>query len=286
MTGQAKNPYLIAGPAIISFSGGRTSAFMLHEILKAHDGALPDDVVVLFANTGKERPETLRFVHECGVRWGVKIVWLEFMARSGDRAKRFETVNYNNASKAGEPFQRLIASKKYTPNGVARFCTEELKVNTIANYISQELGWTSWLNIVGLRHDEGHRCLKAYARNAEGKSPWVTYLPLDKARVSKANVSAFWDAQDFDLGLRSYEGNCDLCFLKGRNKLKAIIRENPGCADWWIEMETVGKGQFSKEFSYADLVREVQEQPNLFDELPYTDEFDAECGLICAVGDE
>lgn len=30
-----KNPYLIEGPALISFSGGRTSGFLLHSVLEA-----------------------------------------------------------------------------------------------------------------------------------------------------------------------------------------------------------------------------------------------------------
>jgi len=62
-----RNPYRIDGPAIISFSGGRTSAYMLHQIIAAHDGLLPDDIVVCFANTGKERPETLDFVQRCSI---------------------------------------------------------------------------------------------------------------------------------------------------------------------------------------------------------------------------
>ena len=71
------NPYKIDGPALISFSGGRTSGFMLWHILDAHNGELPPDVYVTFANTGKEREETLRFVFECQSRWGAKIRWLE-----------------------------------------------------------------------------------------------------------------------------------------------------------------------------------------------------------------
>ena len=72
-----KNPYYIDEPARISFSGGRTSAYMLWKVLEAHGGVLPDHVVVTFANTGKELPETLDFVHACSVNWGVPIVWLE-----------------------------------------------------------------------------------------------------------------------------------------------------------------------------------------------------------------
>jgi 3'-phosphoadenosine 5'-phosphosulfate sulfotransferase (PAPS reductase)/FAD synthetase len=278
------NPYLIQGPALISFSGGRTSAFMLWNILQAHGGTLPADVVVAFANTGKEREETLRFVHECETRWGVRIHWLEHLARSGPKAERFEVVGYNSASRKGEPFARLIASKSYTPNSLMRFCTGELKIRVMRDFCQQQLGWKHWSNVVGLRADEGHRVLKALARNDSNKEPFKTTMPMMKAGHTVRDVAAFWVAQPFDLGLRSYEGNCDLCFLKGRGKLKAIIRENPRSAEWWSEMERVGKGQFVTEYSYADLAREVREQPSLFDDEG--DEHDAECGLWCAPDEE
>jgi 3'-phosphoadenosine 5'-phosphosulfate sulfotransferase (PAPS reductase)/FAD synthetase len=274
------NPYLITGPALISFSGGRTSAFMLRQILDAHGGTLPDDVVVAFANTGKEREETLRFVHECGVRWGVPIVWVEFVIDYGPLPGRFEVVGYNSASRNGEPLARLIKSKQFTPNSMMRFCTEDAKVETINAYLKVERGMSGGTKVLGIRHDEGGRLLKGYAKNAEGSDPWRRYYPLDKARVTKADVTAFWAAQDFDLGLRGYEGNCDLCFMKGRGTLKTIIRENPGAVDWWIEQERIGKGRFRKDYSYADLAREVREQPTLFGDAP-DEEFDAECGLWC-----
>ena len=36
------NPYFINEQAVISFSGGRSSAFMLYKILEAHNHKLPD----------------------------------------------------------------------------------------------------------------------------------------------------------------------------------------------------------------------------------------------------
>jgi predicted phosphoadenosine phosphosulfate sulfurtransferase len=47
------NPFKIIDQTCISFSGGRTSAYMLWRVLDAHNGKLPDDAVVCFANTGK-----------------------------------------------------------------------------------------------------------------------------------------------------------------------------------------------------------------------------------------
>ena len=74
------DPYLLptGRPVIINFSGGRTSAYMLRRILDRYDGQLPPHVRVAFANTGKEKEETLQFVQECSDRWGVQITWLEY----------------------------------------------------------------------------------------------------------------------------------------------------------------------------------------------------------------
>lgn len=102
------NPYFIEGPAVISFSGGRTSAYMLRHILDAHGGSLPEDVHVCFMNTGKERPETLDFIRACSQRWGVRVRWLEFQ-RPGEGRPTWRELNYDTASRAGEPFEALIA---------------------------------------------------------------------------------------------------------------------------------------------------------------------------------
>lgn len=293
------NPYLITGPALISFSGGRTSAYMLHQILQAHGGTLPDDVAVVFANTGREREETLRFVHECGSRWNVHIHWLE----RRDNEAGFEEVGVNSAARAGEPFAELIAKKGYLPNAVTRFCTSELKVRVMKAWCLAR-GWTHWSNVVGLRYDEGHRVLKQLAANDLGKERWRTVMPLAKAKATKrGHVLPFWLGQNvdplqlthplpqgFDLGLRDYEGNCDLCMLKSRGAKKRLIRDIPGIGDWWKAQEasitmksaraTEAGRRFVTEYSVADLEREVATQPfmpGLLDE-----EYDVECGLHCA----
>lgn len=285
------NPYLITGPALISFSGGRTSAFMLHKILAAHDGTLPNDVVVTFANTGLEREETLRFVHECGVRWAVKVHWLEW------REGGFDEVGYNSAARAGEPFKALVTKKQYTPNGVTRFCTSELKIRVMRDFC-RSLGWKNWHNVIGLRYDEGSRIMKALARNDSGKDPWRNLMPMASAsvKVVKRDVMRFWlgDNADpkeiraplphgFDLGLRDYEGNCTLCMLKSKAKKIAIIRENPGAVYPWLEMERIAKGRFVTEYSYADLEKQAADQSVMAGILD-DEEYDAECGMICAAG--
>ncbi len=252
--------YRLEGPALISFSGGRTSAYMLHEILRAHDGRLPDDVVVAFANTGKEREETLRFVHECGSRWGVHVHWLE----RRDGKPGFEIVGFNSASRCGEPFKALIRKKGFLPNAVTRFCTNELKVRVMRDFCQRELGWKRWHNVIGLRYDEGHRVLKALARNETGKDPWRVLMPMSKAKATKrGHVWPFWLdentdpidlthplPQGFDLGLRDYEGNCDLC-LAGETEVVTSrgivpIRELVGAEPELLVPVDIGNGKLSE----------------------------------------
>ncbi|KVN71784.1 hypothetical protein WM03_17750 [Burkholderia ubonensis] len=104
----SRNPYLIEGPAQICFSGGRTSGYMLHQLLEAN-GGLPDDCIISFQNTGKEREETLEFINECSHRWLVPITWIEWDGfEEGSRSRcHVRIVNFETASREGEPFSLL-----------------------------------------------------------------------------------------------------------------------------------------------------------------------------------
>lgn len=254
------DPFKIEGPALISFSGGRTSGFMLWRILQAHGGTLPDDVKVVFANTGREMAQTLGFVQDCGDQWGVDIVWLEYGWEPGRNF--FSIVNYATASRSGEPFDMLIAAKKMLPNPVMRFCTQELKIRTMARYAAS-IGWDDYTNVVGLRADEPQRVAKMRGNHA---------LPLATAGMTKAHVMSFWKSQKFDLRIRPGEGNCDQCFLKGAAQIQAMMRDWPNTAAWWIKKEKHGSvvardpkiALFrSDRPSYAEMFKAVQEQRTL-----------------------
>lgn len=281
------NPYLIEGPALISFSGGRTSGYMLWHVLAAYDGKLPDNVHVCFANTGKEREETLRFVDECSSRWGVTVHWLE----RADTDRGFAEVGHSSASRNGEPFAALIAKKGYLPNGVTRYCTVELKIRVQRNF-ARAMDWKRWDSVVGLRADEQHRVVKALARNASGKEPFRAVVPLYHAGATNRDVRAFWGEQPFDLGLLPFEGNCDACFLKARPKLLEIERMRPGTLDWWIEQEANEEAlrtaresgcRFRQTEPYAEIKRAALSQGDMFKGVFDADpDMDAECGLWCA----
>lgn len=309
------NPYLIQGPALISFSGGRTSGFMLKHILDAHGGTLPADVHVAFANTGMEREETLRFVHECESRWSVPIHWIEWRATprratgtaslaawldANDPERRmvaeagFERVGFNSASRGGEPFEALIAMKQRLPNWQERWCTEFLKVTPLTA-LASSFGWEpgSYREVIGLRGDEGFRIMRAlenanfrWDRKTKTQVPRVpprqVQFPLAKAKVGKPDVMAFWREQPFDLGLQPHEGNCTLCFMKGRGLRLRLIRDVPGIADWWNRQEIERDQFFDRRVLVRDLIEEARRSPGMFDGVDLNEEYDTECGLHCA----
>lgn len=229
----------IEGPACISFSGGRTSGYMLWRILQSHGGTLPDDVKVIFANTGKEMPETLDFVQECSERWNVPIAWVEYRPKI-DGSKQYAVVDYYSASRMGEPFEAVITDRNYLPNPVARFCTAEMKIRTMHRHVKTVFGWTEWTSCIGFRADEQRRVVKL-SNSSEGDFE-TRIAPLAMGGLTVSDVGAFWASQPFDLRLpnmkgRTMHGNCDLCFLKGSKQIYALIREQPKRALWWMAQE-------------------------------------------------
>ena len=261
------NPYKIEGPALISFSGGRTSGFMLHNIIQAHGGKLPDDIHVVFANTGKEAPETLDFVNDIAEKWGIKIHWLELYFGNERPIYRTKEVTYETASRNGEPFEALLDHRKYLPNPVTRFCTSELKIKVMYRFMRKIKGYKDWYNIIGLRYDEPRRVASAMRQY----NTWTNATPMNDAKHTVKDVSEFWKKQNFDLNLTNFNGktpagNCDLCFLKGMDTTMSILKERPEMADWWIKQEQkFGENSgatFRKDRpKYIDLVDITNNQP-------------------------
>lgn len=254
------NPYFIDGPAQICFSGGRTSGFMLYKILEAN-GGIPKECVVTFQNTGKEREETLAFIHECSTRWHVPITWIEWDGfEEGSRSRcHVRIVDFRSASRAGEPFSRLNDALGILPNPVMRTCTANLKVKAGRAFMLSQ-GFDEWDNVMGIRADEPRR-LARLGTPGRDNSGGIPNLPLARANVRKADVLAFWRAQPFDLALDAEGdfGNCDLCLLKARHKIVRALVTEPQRAIWWINEESRPTGTTFRNDrpNYAELLREA-----------------------------
>lgn len=243
---------------IINFSGGRTSAYMTKRLI---DEGITD-YLITFQNTGKEIPQTLDFINECDIKWNLGIIWLEYRQPAG-----FEVVNYGSASRNGRPFTELLNQRPSgIPNQYFRFCTMELKINTLKRYLKSK-GITDYTSFNGIRYDEPHRWSKAQEN---------TELPLVKWKITKKDVIEFWNKQSFDLKVNEPYGNCDCCFLKGKGKLMKIAKENPELLEYWINIEKNSGRTFKKDISYQQILSISQNQIDMFLDDPG---FDCFCNI-------
>ena len=214
---------------VCTFSGGRTSAFM-GQFLKLYKKYKDFDKLYVFANTGKEKEETLEFINKCDKEWNLGVVWLEAkINKEKGKGTDYKVVDYKTASRKGEPFEEMLKSYPM-PNNFASNCTRELKDSPIKKYV-KSLGYKEVITAMGIRYDERHR------KSNTAKQQNIIYPLCDDTRVDSNFIRRWWDTQCFELELKDYEGNCDLCFKKSLRKRLTLIKQNPNIAEWWLDME-------------------------------------------------
>jgi hypothetical protein len=213
---------------VVLFSGGRTSAF-LAKYMKEHPHY--KNCIFVFMNTGKEREETLKFADKCDKEFGLNLVYLEALVNNKKgKGTTYKIVDFETASRNGEPFEAML--KKYPlPNNVASNCTRELKQRPIDAYLRDYYKDFDIIKVVGIRADEAHR------KSVNAEIEKVIYPLCDEVKIDSRFIRNWWQQQSFDLELKDYQGNCDLCFKKSLKKRLTIIKENPQSAKWWLEME-------------------------------------------------
>jgi len=216
---------------VIQCSGGLSSA-MMTLLLKP-----TTDDIIIFTDTGREFPATYKFLDDIEKNEGIKIHRIENK----------------------ETFSELVIRKKTVPNMFQRFCTQELKIRASKRYL-RSLGIQSFTQFIGFRADEQKR-IRAYEdRNVKVQ----TEFPLDTLGINKAKVEAFWKTKSYSLEIPRILGNCDLCFLKGKQAIVNILTWYPALADKWIMDERKTGRTYFEDISYSRLLEISKSQPTLF----------------------
>ena len=211
---------------LISFSGGRTSAYMAY-MIKNSKFFKDYNILTVFSNTGKEKEETLKFVDDCDKAFKLNIVWIEAVISQTPRiGSKYKVVNFETADRTGKPFEGII-QKFGVPSKSFKNCSRDLKIIPIHKYAFDYFGTKKYLTAIGFRADERHRM---------GTNVHHIY-PLIEAGISETDIRNWWEKQSFDLKLKDYQGNCDLCFLKSMRKKLTVLKEDASIADWWLDME-------------------------------------------------
>lgn len=214
----------------ISFSGGRTSAYMTKKLIDNFSDKY--EFIVTFANTSMEDPRTLDFVHACDTHFGFNTVWLESVTHMGERkSSTHKVVTYATAARNGEVYESFI--KKYgIPNKAFPQCTRELKVRPMQSYLrSIGLDHRRVPTAIGIRADEKRRV------SSDAGVDNIVYPLIDIWPTDKQDVLDWWEDQAFDLGIEEFEGNCLGCFKKSLKKHFMQIEKNPAPYDFYRRME-------------------------------------------------
>jgi hypothetical protein len=213
----------------VSFSGGRTSAFMARWLqLNVSDKY---ELMFMFANTGCEHERTLEFVQECDDAWGLNVNWVEAVVNPQKRkGTKHRIVNFKTANRTGTPFEDVI--KKFgIPNKAWPHCTRETKQRPMDS-LRRELGFGKDFTAIGIRADEVDR-MNGSAQKYRLVYPLVQWLPTTKDQILE-----WWSMQPFDLDLPEHYGNCKWCWKKSFRKLLTLVNEQPDWFDFPQRMET------------------------------------------------
>lgn len=213
----------------VSFSGGETSGYMVQWLQNNKKDEY--EMIFIFANTGQENEETLKFVDQCDKAFDLKLVWLEAKINPVfGKGTRWNVVNYKTASRNGEPFEDGI-KKLGLPNINNPWCTRDLKLEPIHSYLKLNLGWKDYWTAIGIRSDEIDRVSTNRIKNK-------LYYPLvEDIPMSRPKINFWWSQQKFRLNLKGYEGNCKWCWKKSDNKLMTIAIEKPEYFDFARKVE-------------------------------------------------
>lgn len=218
----------------VSFSGGKTSGFMTTKILENYLHQY--EMLITFANTGRENDKTLEFVNDCANYWnerfGINVVWLEAITHmEHGKGQTSRIVTFESASRDGEPFEQFI-SKEGIPSMAYPQCSERLKTFAM-NHYRKQAGFNKCKTAIGIRVDEQKR---------RGSPKTVTkynivYPLLDWFPSDKQDVNSFWENMPFNLELEEHQGNCKDCWKKSNIKLWLIALESPEYFDFAKKME-------------------------------------------------
>jgi len=222
---------------VISFSGGRTSAYMTWWLLNIWEDRHNWEMLIVFANTGLEAEGTLFFIDECAAEWNIPIIWVEGVykdatgkpfSKKGWTVKH-RIVTYETASRKGEPFEELI-SLLGIPSTEVPFCSFQLKKKAIESFV-KEIGWKNYYIAIGVRIDEPLRI------NEKRGKKRIMYPLAELNPTTKRQVSEWWGKQSFDLPIHPDEGNCVNCWKKDFPRLARNYARIPESFSWWERME-------------------------------------------------
>lgn len=208
---------------VVSFSGGRTSAYLVH-LMEQRRINEDLDVRYIYMDTGAEHPKTYEFIKNVVSHFGINLTCLRVVVNPElGQGNSYEVIPVSEIKHDLEPWKAIV--KKYgLPYPAGAFCTREMKFNPVTKYCKDNFDeYTTW---IGIRVDEQNRL-----RLKDG----INYL-ADISDFEKDDINHWWSKQPFDLNIPEHLGNCVFCIKKSVNKIALAARDEPMLAKQFIDV--------------------------------------------------
>lgn len=206
---------------VVSFSGGRTSAYMVYLMEKMRKEGQIENVEYVFMDTGAEHPETYDFVRNVINYFEIDLVCLRTKINEEfGVGPSYSIVSPEDCKQDLKPWHDMLM-KYGAPYTGGAFCTDRMKTVPYRKYCDDSFGKGNYCTWLGIRSDEPRRI------NLAKKG--FRYL-AEISPMTKGDIIGFWQDMPFDLDLDEHLGNCVFCLKKSDQKIALAVREEPEMA--------------------------------------------------------
>lgn len=208
---------------VVSFSGGRTSAYLCKVMI---DKFGKHNVDFIYMDTGAEHPKTYEFIRKVNDEFRLNLVCLRGdFTRPLGAGVGYNVVDIDSLKPDLKPFKGML-SKYGVPYIGGMFCTDRMKLKPFKKYCDDTYGKNNYQSWLGIRIDEPKRLTP---------KPFINYM-AEISDFDKQDVLNYWSKMPFDLGIDEWSGNCEFCPKKSNLKLAASQRDSPESYVNFVEM--------------------------------------------------
>jgi len=197
----------------------------------------------------------------------------------------------------GDTFEQVIKNHGgYLPNKMARFCTVDMKINPIFNYLRSTIELPCIMNI-GLRPTEKSRAKTIMERADEnglekfntviGKSKtgnqnkWgdidyrFTEFPLISDNIQKDTIYDYWKDKPVRF---AYKNNCVGCINRQPLMISHMASKDIDTVKWFNKQEIKTGNKFLSDVSFAEILK-YNKQGDMFEDDDFSDCDSGICGV-------
>ncbi|MGL5153600.1 MAG: phosphoadenosine phosphosulfate reductase family protein [Aeromonas veronii] len=230
---------------VVSFSGGRTSAYLVWLMEKTKKAG--EKIAYIFMDTGAEHQKTYDFVRAVSKHFGVEIICLRVDINPElGKANGYKVVLIDEIGPDLKPWAEMI--KKYgVPYFGGAFCTDRMKLGPFTKYCNEHFGKGNYETWLGIRADEPSRFLGAVLyKLISGMAifDYYEYQCIHQSIVNYGASSIKWWIPELN-GKNKKHADVFIAARKLESKTKSMVRylaeisnlDKGDIVDWWEEQD-------------------------------------------------